>query len=90
MSLNPESVIKQPAPSHPLLSSAFSPKGLRLELEIEDPEVVAELSRLPAGRERERFAAEALRLGVLALRLASGNLDVSAIRAAGRRQCELC
>lgn len=56
-----------------------------LHLTVSDPEVVNELSRHPAGPERERFALAALRVGVLALRTAGGQLDGATIREAGER-----
>ena len=57
---------------------------LFLELEVSDPEVVAELERHPDDEERRRYATAALRLGVLALKTAAGQLDAVAIRDAGR------
>jgi hypothetical protein len=60
-------------------------QGLELALKITDREVIAELERIPAGTERERFALAALRVGVLALRTASGQLDSAAVREAGAR-----
>jgi hypothetical protein len=57
--------------------------AIRLELRATDPEVVAELGRIPEGAERDRFALAALRVGVLALRTASGQVDAGAIREAG-------
>jgi hypothetical protein len=60
-----------------------SGQGLALHLEVTDPEVAAELKRRAEGEERERFALTALRVGVLALRSASGQVDATAIRQAG-------
>jgi hypothetical protein len=54
-----------------------------LTLEVTDPEVLAELRRRAEGDERERFAMAALRVGVLALRTASGEVDAVAMREAG-------
>ncbi|HLU66607.1 MAG TPA: hypothetical protein VKZ63_10045, partial [Kofleriaceae bacterium] len=54
-----------------------------LTLRVSDPDVLAELSRRRAGVERERYAAAALRVGVLALRTAGGSLDADAVREAG-------
>jgi uncharacterized protein (DUF2267 family) len=59
--------------------------AVRFELEVTDPDVIAELLRHPAGEERNRFAAAALRLGVLSLRMASGQVDGAAVAAAGDR-----
>ncbi len=57
--------------------------SLRLELEVSDAEVLAELRRHAEGDERNRFALTALRVGVLALRSASGQVDATSIREAG-------
>lgn len=56
-----------------------------LTLRVTDPDVLAELRRREAGADRERFAAAALRVGVIALRSASGNLDADAVREAGHK-----
>jgi hypothetical protein len=58
---------------------------LKLFFEIVDPEVVAELSKWAEGPERDSYAASALRLGVLALRQARGELDAHTIRQEGER-----
>jgi hypothetical protein len=58
---------------------------LRLELVVHDQEVMTELLRFEAGEARERYALAALRLGVLALRQASGAIDSGEIRQAGER-----
>jgi hypothetical protein len=52
---------------------------IRLELVVTDAEVTHELSLRPEGRDRDEFARQALRLGVLSLRQASGALDSQAI-----------
>ncbi|MBU6428522.1 MAG: hypothetical protein KGR26_05910 [Cyanobacteria bacterium REEB65] len=62
-----------------------APAVLPLALDIRDPEVVGELWRRPEGAERSQFALAALRLGVLALRQAAGQVDGQAIREAGDR-----
>jgi hypothetical protein len=58
-------------------------RGVRLDITATDPEVVAELERREEGGERNAFALHALRVGVLAMRQASGALDVEAVRRAG-------
>jgi len=58
---------------------------LVLDLKITDPEVASELAKHEPGPDRERYALCALRLGVLALRQAGGELDAGAIREAGER-----
>jgi hypothetical protein len=59
--------------------------GLAVELRITDPEVIAELQRIPEGEAREQYALSALRLGVLSLRMASGQVDAGSIREAGQK-----
>lgn len=51
-----------------------------LYLRVCDPEIVADLQNQPDGAGRERFALAALRIGVLALRQASGSIDAGQIR----------
>jgi hypothetical protein len=51
------------------------PFVLQLDLCIEDRDVVAELEKYAEGPDREEFALEALKIGVLALRRASTALD---------------
>ncbi len=55
---------------------------VRLTLDVSDAEVLAELRR-HEGEDRDRFAMAALRVGVLALRAASGQIDVGSVREAG-------
>jgi len=66
---------------------AVRPRGvlapLRLTIEVSDPEVVAELRRHADGADRDRYALSALRVGVLALRSASGQVDAASVREAG-------
>ena len=56
-----------------------------LALEISDAEVIAELKKHTDGVAREAYAIGALRLGVLSLRQAAGELDATAIREAGQK-----
>jgi hypothetical protein len=51
------------------------PFAVHLELCVEDPDVIAELEKFDEGPERDQFALEALKIGVLALRRASSALD---------------
>jgi hypothetical protein len=57
---------------------------ISLQLDVEDPEVIAELERRDAA-DQPKFALTALRIGVLALRTAGGQLDGAAIREAGTK-----
>jgi hypothetical protein len=56
------------------------PFRLPLELTVEDAETIAELCQHPEGEERECYALSALRIGVLALRQARGQVDGEQIR----------
>lgn len=58
---------------------------MQLRLTVREPEVVQELAKFPEGPAREDFALTALRLGVLALRQASGFIDTQTIREEGNR-----
>jgi hypothetical protein len=57
--------------------------SLLLTLEVTDPETALELRRLPEGLERDQYALAALRVGVMALRAASGQIDAGTLREAG-------
>ena len=70
-------------PSETTEGSVQNTQFLSLTLGVSDPEVVAELLRHPEGPDRQKFALSALRLGVLSLRFASGQLDSTAIKDAG-------
>jgi hypothetical protein len=61
------------------------PFSLPLELTVNDPEVLAELIAKQEGRERDDYALGALRLGVLALRQARGQVDANALRHEGEK-----
>jgi hypothetical protein len=61
------------------------PFQLLLELNVTDAEVIAELCQRMEGQERDQFALAALRLGVLALKQARGQVDAHALRREGER-----
>ncbi|HMI88020.1 MAG TPA: hypothetical protein VK550_28245 [Polyangiaceae bacterium] len=61
---------------------------LRLALVVTDPEVVHELVQNPEGDPRDVYAKQALRLGVLALRQASGALDAQTIQRESERMLD--
>jgi len=54
--------------------------GLELHLSVSDPETIDELTSYADGDEREQFALNALRIGVLALRQARGRIDADLIQ----------
>lgn len=66
-----------------LNSDALNPDVLELTLRVSDPEVIAELLKIPDGAARDRFALSALRLGIISLRYANGQLDSATIKEAG-------
>ena len=55
-------------------------RAVRLVLCVTDAEVIDELEERPEGPDREAFAKQALRIGVLALRQASGAIDAQSIQ----------
>jgi hypothetical protein len=74
--------------SHATLDSVAGselPFRLPLELTVEDADSIAELCQYPEGEERERFALNALRIGILALRQARGQIDGEQIRRESER-----
>ena len=62
------------------LSLGYAP--ITLEMEVADPEVLTELRRQPP-EQRDSYARQALRIGVLAMRMANGHVDAASIRMAG-------
>lgn len=61
---------------------------LRLELNIRDQEVIQEITAYPEGRMRQEFAGTCLKIGVLALKQAEGQIDAHAIRNEGEKLLE--
>lgn len=75
----------RPGPAVQTSANASTEGRLTLELQVTDPETVAELLQLAPGATRNEFALRALRVGVLALRQARGQLDGEAVRREGDR-----
>lgn len=65
--------------------AAHLPFSLVLELTIQDTDTIAELSLHGEGEDRDQFALQALRIGVLALRQARGAVDGDVVRREGER-----
>jgi len=63
-----------------VVSGGPEPDALLLELTVEDRDTIFELCNYPPGRRRDDFALTALRIGVLALRQARGQLDADVIQ----------
>jgi hypothetical protein len=61
------------------------PLSLPLDIVVRDPETIAELCRFPEGEPRDEFARQALRIGVMALRQARGQIDADLVRREGER-----
>lgn len=61
------------------------PFGISLEITVKDPDTVAELQHYAPGEERQEFVLTALRIGVLALRQARGEIDGEQIRRESER-----
>lgn len=64
------------------------PDALHLELEIQDPDIVAALAAVPPGEARLEFALAALKIGVLALAQARGQLDGETVRRESQRMLD--
>jgi hypothetical protein len=60
-------------------------RELKLSLSIADPDVIVDLSKWPEGPSRDHYARTALRIGVLALRQASGTIDADTVKNAGNK-----
>lgn len=58
---------------------------MSLQLVVTDPEVCSELRALASDEERNRYALAALRIGVHAMRQASGVIDATTVRDEGNR-----
>lgn len=62
-----------------------SARTIQLDLTVADPEIVCELMKHSEGEARDLFAMSSLRLGVLALRQATGTVDADSMRREGER-----
>ena len=56
------------------------PYSLQLDLIVQDEDTISELVKYAEGSERDQFALKALRIGVLALRQARGEIDAERVR----------
>ncbi len=66
-------------------STDASPQSVVMELRVSDHDSVLELLQKPEGREREEYALIALRIGLLSLKHAGGQIDGDAVRHEGER-----
>jgi hypothetical protein len=72
-------------PTDPTDPAGVLPFSVELDLVVRDRDCVRELLRHDEGERRDEFALEALRIGVLALRQAQGQIDAAAVRQEGDR-----
>lgn len=72
-------------PRKPVVSVNSDAQSLLLSLVVTDNETVAELLERADGRERDEYALTALRIGVLSLKHARGQIDADAVRREGER-----
>jgi len=72
-------------PKKPPVAAGGLEQYLSLALMITDPDSVAELMQQPEGRERTDYALTALRIGLLALRHARGQIDAEAVKHEGEK-----
>ena len=66
-------------------STDANPQSVVLELMVSDHDAVLELLQKPEGRERNEYALIALRIGLLSLKHARGQIDADAVRHEGER-----
>lgn len=82
---NAITAVQKPSFQEPSTEGHEPLAGIRIELEITDPESAAALISYPQGRQRDEFARQALRIGILSLRQAQGAIDGEKIRNEGDR-----
>jgi hypothetical protein len=66
-------------------STDSNPQSVILELRVSDHDSVLELFQKTEGRERDEYALIALRIGLLSLKHARGQIDVDAVRHEGEK-----
>lgn len=72
-------------PRKTVVSADNEAQSIPLTLVVSDRETVAELLQRSDGRERDEYALAALRIGVLSLKHARGQIDADAVRREGER-----
>lgn len=72
----------------PPVSIGAAAGPMRLQLYVTDADSIAELAAYPEGRERDEYALAALRIGLLSLRHARGQVDAQTVRNEGERLLE--
>ncbi|MDZ4820201.1 MAG: hypothetical protein SGJ20_14635 [Planctomycetota bacterium] len=82
-STNPENVVQTKAPR--FTANQPLPNTMLLALNITDRDTITELAQRGDGEDRDEYALQALRIGVLALRQARGQLDADLIQRESRQ-----
>jgi len=72
-------------PRKPVVSEGNDAQSIPLTLVVSDRETVTELLQRTDGREREEYALAALRIGVLSLKHARGQIDADSVRREGEK-----
>ena len=72
-------------PRKPVVSADDSIQSVLLNLVVSDHESVTELLQKTEGRERDEYALTSLRIGILALKHARGQIDADAVKREGER-----
>ena len=72
-------------PRKPVVSADDSAQSVPLTLVVTDYESVVELLQKTEGRERDEYALASLRIGILALKHARGQIDADAVKHEGER-----
>lgn len=72
-------------PRKPVVYADDVAESVLLTLLVSDHESVAELLQKAEGRERDEYALTALRIGILSLKHARGQIDVDAVKREGER-----
>jgi hypothetical protein len=72
-------------PRKPVVSAADDDQSIPLTLVVSDRETIAELLQRSDGRERDEYALAALRIGILSLKHARGQIDADAVRREGEK-----
>ena len=82
----PETAIAEAfVPRKPVVSADDNVQSVPLTLVVTDYESVVELLQKTEGRERDEYALASLRIGILALKHARGQIDADAVKREGER-----
>ncbi len=77
------------APEPPRRNGTANLPTLELHLRVQDPSSIAALARKAEGSDRSEHALAALRIGLMAIEQANGQIDAGAVRREGERLVEM-